>query len=41
MTSFWEKFFPVSALGSSEFFVNNVLAFLGIVFYAQDFNRLV
>lgn len=35
------KFFLVFVLESSEFFVNNVLVFLGIIFYAQDFNHLV
>jgi hypothetical protein len=28
-------------LESSEFFVNNLLVFLGTIFYAQDFNYLV
>ena len=35
------KFFQVSVLESSEFFVNNVLVFLGTFFYAQDFNGLI
>ena len=39
--SFWEKFFQVFVLESSEFFVNNMLVFLGTLFYAQDFNGLI
>ena len=35
------KFFLVFVLESSEFFVNNLLVFLGFIFYAQDFNHLV
>ena len=35
------KFFLVFVLESSEFFVNNMLVFFGIIFYTQDFNHLV
>ncbi len=35
------KFFLVFVLESSEFFVNNMLVFFGVIFYAQDFNHLV